>query len=44
MENLKLRKKAYDENLDLLKKYREGDALAGVCYLTYKDGKVAYKK
>jgi RNA polymerase sporulation-specific sigma factor len=29
MENLKLRKKAYDENLDLLKKYREGDALAG---------------
>lgn len=29
MENLKLRKKAYDENLDLLKKYREGDAIAG---------------
>ena len=29
MENLKERKKAYDENLDLLKKYREGDALAG---------------
>ncbi len=29
MENLKLRKKAYDENLDLLKKYREGDSEAG---------------
>ncbi len=29
MENLKLRKKAYDENLDLLKKYREGDLEAG---------------
>lgn len=29
MENLKERKKAYDENLDLLKKYREGDSQAG---------------
>lgn len=29
MENLKLRKKAYDENLDLLKKYRDGDSQAG---------------
>ena len=29
MENLKLRKKSYDENLILLKKYREGDPAAG---------------
>lgn len=29
MENLKQRKKSYDENLVLLKKYREGDSAAG---------------
>lgn len=29
MENVKLKKKTYDENLDLLQKYREGDKDAG---------------